>query len=50
LLQSVGETTDVAGQYPEVVKQMTQIIKTATTPSEHYRIGNLYTGQAIWKR
>jgi arylsulfatase A-like enzyme len=36
LKDDLGEQRDLADQCPEIVKQMTEIMKTARTPSEHW--------------
>jgi arylsulfatase A-like enzyme len=44
----LGETTDVAGQHPDIVEQIAQIMKTAVTPSDRYPIGQVYRGGPVW--
>jgi len=36
LKDDLGEERNIADQYPEIVQQMTEIMKTARTPSEHW--------------
>lgn len=45
----VGETTDVAGQHPDVVERIAKIMKTAAIPNDRYRIGRIYKGGPVWK-
>lgn len=50
LNEDVAESKNVASKYPEVVKQISEIMKTSVTPSEKYSIGQLYTGSQIWRK
>lgn len=48
LQQDIGETTDVADDHPDVVRRIARIMDSATTPSNQYQIGQLYTGKKLW--
>ncbi len=50
LEEDIGETNDVAAQYPGIVKEIERIMDTAFVPSERYPVGELYTGEPIWKK
>jgi len=50
LADDLSESTDVAKDNPAVVSQIEAIMKSAVAPNNRYRIGNIYTGSAIWKR
>lgn len=50
LESDVEESTDVAAQYPGIVRKIEEIMKTAATPSDRYPIGEIYRGAPIWKR
>ncbi len=45
----VGETNDVAGEYPDIVRRIATIMETAVTPSERYPVGRIYKGGPVWK-
>jgi len=45
----VQEKNNVAGQYPAIVKNMAEIMRTAAVPNERYPVGKIYQGQPIWK-
>ncbi len=46
----LGETTDVAGQHPDMVERIAQIMTTAVTPSDRYPVGQFYRGGPVWTR
>lgn len=46
----IGETKDLAEQYPEIVSEIREIMRTAATPDARYEVGKRYDGSAIWKR
>lgn len=50
LSNDLAETTDVAARHPDVVQRMTNIMKSAPTPSDRYPVGQIYEGRPIWKR
>lgn len=49
LTTDVGEERDVAASHPDVIRKMTEIMKTAPEPSDRYPIGTIYRGQPLWK-
>ena len=46
----IGETTNLADRYPEIVGEIGWIMKTATTPNPRYEVGKPYQGGPIWKK
>ena len=50
LERDLGETLDVAKVHPEIVKEIEAIMEKAVIPHERYPVGELYQGDAIWKR
>jgi len=50
LENDIGEENNVAEKNPEVVKEIESIMKSAFVPSDRYKIGDIYTGQPIWKK
>lgn len=48
LASDLGETENVAGDHPEMVKQIEQIMDTSVVPNERYPIGEIYRGRQIW--
>jgi len=50
LIRDIGEETDVADLYPEIVLRIDEIMKTAVKPSDRYPVGEKYTGGPIWKK
>lgn len=49
LATDVGERTDVAARHPDIVRKIAQIMRSASTPSEKYPIGQIYQGKPTWK-
>ena len=49
LSKDLSESNNLAGSFPAIVKKMESIMETAVVPSPRYRIGEEYTGKAIWK-
>jgi arylsulfatase A-like enzyme len=45
----ISESNNVAAMHPEVVRKMSDVMKTAATPSDKYPVGELYRGSAIWQ-
>ncbi len=50
LADDLAESTNVAQQNPNVVKQLKRIMGSAMVPNDRYRVGDRYTGGPIWKR
>lgn len=46
----ISEMHNLAEDYPEIVEEITKIMKTAYIPNERYPIGVKYTGSPIWKK
>jgi arylsulfatase A-like enzyme len=49
LNRDLGETTDVAGRYADIVTRIERLMQGAVTPSDRYPVGKLYQGRPIWK-
>ena len=49
LAVDIGETQDLAEEHPEVVQRIARIMGTAPSPSDRYRIGQIYKGKPLWK-
>ena len=49
LAGDIGETQDLAEEHPEVVQRIARIMGTAPSPSDRYRIGQIYKGKPLWK-
>jgi arylsulfatase A-like enzyme len=50
LESDLAEGHNVAAQFPEVVIEIEEIMKSAFTPNEHYPVGELYKGSPIWTK
>jgi arylsulfatase A-like enzyme len=50
LSTDIAEDTDVAESYPDIVKEIDNIMQAAAVASTRYPIGQEYTGGPIWKR
>ncbi len=50
LEQDIGETQNLAAQYPEIVSKIDSVMHAAVTPSDRYVIGQKYSGSPIWKK
>jgi len=50
LADDLSESTNAAKQNPNILKQIERIMNSAMVPNARYRIGDIYTGGAIWKR
>lgn len=49
LEKDLGETRNLASQFPDVVARLEEIMNDAYQPHPRYPIGKLYWGGAIWK-
>jgi len=49
LSDDIGETRDLAGEAPNVVKKIEEIMDSAVTPNARYPIGEIYRGGSIWR-
>ena len=45
----IHETTNIASLHPDVVRQLSQMMKMARTEHPRYPIGQIYTGKPIWR-
>ena len=50
LEKDIGETADIAGNHPGIVRRMEEIMREAVTPSPRYPVGVKYNGKPLWKR
>ncbi|HKI90243.1 MAG TPA: sulfatase/phosphatase domain-containing protein, partial [Draconibacterium sp.] len=50
LQNDIGEQNNVAEKHPEVVHEIESIMRSAYVPNERYKIGEIYTGEPIWKK
>ncbi len=50
LAADVGEQTDLAAEFPEVVAEMDSIMASAAEPHPRYPVGELYQGGPIWQK
>lgn len=50
LVTDIGEEHNIAGQFPEIVEQIEDIMDKAFVPSDLYPIGKIYRGSPIWKK
>jgi arylsulfatase A-like enzyme len=48
--KDIAEKNDLAQKLPDIVHEISDIMKNAVTPSERYTIGKKYTGRPIWQR
>ena len=46
----VSEEHDVAEKNSDVIRKMSEIMKTAPEPNDRYPIGTIYRDEPIWKR
>jgi hypothetical protein len=46
----MGETNDLAGEHPDVVKKVEEAMKEAFRPNSRYPIGAKYQGSPLWKK
>lgn len=46
--QDLSETNDIAGDHPQVVQRIDEIMETSSVPSKRYPIGTIYRGKALW--
>ncbi len=44
-----AESRDLATDHPEVIKKISRILDSATTPSPRYPVGEIYRGGPIWQ-
>jgi arylsulfatase A-like enzyme len=50
LENDIGEENNVADNHPEIVREIEDIMKSAFVPNDRYKIGDIYTGEPIWKK
>lgn len=48
--KDIGEENDIAVKYPEIVKEIEEVMKQAYMPNKCYPVGELYSGGPIWKK
>ncbi|SHF06343.1 hypothetical protein SAMN05443144_10592 [Fodinibius roseus] len=48
--KDIKEKNNVADQYPDIVRNIDEIMETAHEPDERYPIGEEYTGDPIWRK
>lgn len=50
LQNDIAELNDIAGDYPDIVEQISKIMDTSVVADERYEVGNIYKGGPIWKK
>jgi len=50
LEDDIGETNNIADDYPDIVQEIDAIMENAVTPSDRYPVGEIYEGGQIWQK
>jgi arylsulfatase A-like enzyme len=48
--EDLGEENNLAGEYPDIVQKLNELLDEAYEPNELYPIGEIYTGKPIWQK